>query len=109
MLKNRVLLRLEGPQIPNKADLGLIIKQKIFSSQIQALYQHTPMILAVNVINSGLVALVLASYMRQPRWWIFFGLVVTLTVARAIGRRLYDRRRTSADLPIKWAIIATIG
>jgi putative Ca2+/H+ antiporter (TMEM165/GDT1 family) len=46
------------------------------------------MVLAVNVVNSGLVALVLASYMEQTRWWVFFGMVVALTVARAIGWHL---------------------
>src|SRR5215469_10028245 len=35
--------------------------QQIFNAQIRALYRHTPMVLAVNVINSGLVALALAT------------------------------------------------
>jgi signal transduction histidine kinase/CheY-like chemotaxis protein len=89
-------------------DLGISVKQEIFAAQIRALYQHTPMVLAVNVINSGLVASVLASYMEQTRWWIFFGLVITLTVARAVGWRLYSRYRSLADL-ITWAILATAG
>ena len=67
------------------------------------------MVLAVNVINSGLVALVLASYLEQTRWWIFFGLVVTLTGARVIAWRLYRRHQTPDDLPVRWAIIATLG
>jgi len=58
---------------------GININDKIYTAQIRALYQHTPMVLTVNVVNSALVALVLASYMEQTRWWIFFGLVVTLT------------------------------
>jgi len=66
------------------------------------------MVLVVNVINSGLVAAVLASYMEQTRWWIFFGLVVTLTVARAISWSLYCRDRT-ADFTRRWAIVATAG
>ena len=67
------------------------------------------MVLAVNVVNSGLVALVLASYLEQTRWWIFFGLVVTLSAARAIGWRIYRRHRKPADRTIKWALIATAG
>jgi len=66
------------------------------------------MVLAVNVINSGLVAAVLASYMEQTRWWIFFGLVVALTVARAVSWSLYRRHRTD-DLTMRWAIVATAG
>jgi predicted signal transduction protein with EAL and GGDEF domain len=92
-----------------KEDLGISDRQKIFIAQIRALYRHTPMVLAVNVINSGLVALVLASYLEQTRWWIFFGLVVTLTAARAIGWRYYRRYRKRVRLTMMWAIVATAG
>ena len=67
------------------------------------------MVLAVNVVNSGLVALALASYLEQTRWWIFFGLVTTLTTARAIGWKYYRDHRKSAHLTRLWAIIATVG
>ena len=67
------------------------------------------MVLAVNVVNSGLVALALASYLQQTRWWIFFGLVTTLTTARAIGWKYYRDHRKSVDLTRLWAIIATVG
>jgi signal transduction histidine kinase len=92
-----------------QGDIGIRISQEIFAAEIRALYQQTPMVLAVNVINSGLVALVLTSYMEQTKWWMFFGLVVTLTVARAIGWKLYHRHREPADPTIKWAIVATAG
>src|ERR1700730_4711017 len=88
----------------DKGDLGISINQEILTAQIRALYRHTPMVLAVNVVNSGLVALVLASYL-ETRWWIFFGLVVTLSAARAIGWRIYRRHRKPADHTIKWAFI----
>ena len=88
---------------------GISDDQEIFLAQIRALYRHMPMVLAVNIINSGLVALVLASYLEQTRWWIFFGLVVALTTARAIVWRLYRRHRRSANLATRWAIIATAG
>jgi hypothetical protein len=67
------------------------------------------MVLAVNVVNSGLVAVALASYLEQTRWWIFFGLVTTLTAARAIGWKYYRAQRKSTDLTRLWAIIATAG
>jgi len=67
------------------------------------------MVLAVNAVNSGLVALALASYLEQTRWWIFFGLVITLTAARAIGWKSYRGRRKSTDLTRVWAIVATVG
>ena len=78
-------LTVKDPRIRNS--------QQIFNAQIRALYRHTPMVLAVNVINSGLVALALASYLEQTRWWIFFGLVITLTAARAIGWKYYRGHR----------------
>src|SRR5215831_5457739 len=99
--RRRPDLRLRGSRIR--------INQQIFAVQIEALYQHTLMVLAVNVVNSGLVALVLASYLEQGRWWIFFGLVVTLTVMRATVWKLYQRHRTSVDLTRKWAMLATVG
>ena len=91
----------KDPQISNR--------QQVFIAQIRALYRHTPMVLAVNVVNSGLVALALASYLEQTRWWIFLGLVTTLTAARAIGWKYYRDHRKSAHLTRLWAIIATVG
>jgi hypothetical protein len=72
--------------------MGITGSQEILTAQIQALYRHTPMVLTVNVINSGLVAAALTSYLQQTRWWIFFGLVAALTAARAIGWNYYRRR-----------------
>jgi signal transduction histidine kinase len=83
--------------------------QEILAAQIQALYRHTPMVLTVNIINSGVVAAVLASYLKQTRWWIFFGLVAALTAARGIGWVYYRSHRKAADLVTRWAIIATAG
>ena len=84
-------------------------KADIQTAQIRAVYQHMPMVLAVNLVNSALVAFVLASYLEQTRWWIFFGLVTTLTAARAIGWKYYRDHRKSADRTKLWAIIATVG
>jgi hypothetical protein len=67
------------------------------------------MVLTVNVVNSALVALVLASYMEQTRWWIFFGLVVTLTGVRAIGWSYHRHRPKPVEATTKWAIFATAG
>src|SRR6516165_6457887 len=88
-----------------KSDLD----REISAAQFQALYEHMPMVLAVNVVNSALVALVLASYMEQTRWWIFFGLVVTLTGLRAIGWTCYRHYRKPVGATAKWKIIATAG
>ena len=81
---------------------------KIYAAQIRAVYCHIPMVLAVNLVNSALVALVLASYLEQARWWIFFGLVVALTAVRAAGWSRYRYRRRSLENTV-WANLATAG
>jgi signal transduction histidine kinase/CheY-like chemotaxis protein len=68
-----------------------------------------PMILAVNIVNAALVAVVLASYLNQSRWWIFFGLVATLTGVRASAWQCYRRAQGSRKSEIAWAIFATAG
>jgi signal transduction histidine kinase/ActR/RegA family two-component response regulator len=68
-----------------------------------------PMVLVVNVVNSGLVTLVLAWFLEQTRWWLFFGLVVTLTAARTAGWRYYRRYPKPATGVTRWAIVATAG
>src|SRR5215831_18835328 len=85
------------------------VDKEISSAQFLALYEHMPMVLAVNVANAALVALVLASYMEQTRWWIFFGLVVVLTGARAIGWSYYHHHRQAVENKTEWAIFATVG
>ena len=85
------------------------IDNEISAAQISALYQHMPMVLAVNLVNSALVALVLAWYMEQTRWWIFFGLVVALTGVRAAGWQLYRYHREPVETKTIWRILATVG
>jgi len=80
----------------------------IFSARIQALYRHTPMVLTVNIVNSGFVAWVLASYLGQSSWWLFFVLSAFLSVARTICWIYYRHNRTSGKQTL-WAAFATIG
>jgi signal transduction histidine kinase len=93
----------------SSGDTGININHEIYAAQIRALYQHTPMVLAVNVANSALVAVVLGAYLEQARWWIFFGLVITLTGLRAIGWICYRHYRQPYETTTKWAIFATAG
>lgn len=97
------------PLFFGKDDMAVHGGQNILTAQMQALHRNMPMVLAVNVINSGLVAAVLALYLDQVKWWIFFGLVVALTAARSIGWSCYQRRRNVAEPATRWAIIATAG
>jgi signal transduction histidine kinase len=85
------------------------IANGIYAAQVDALYQHIPMVLVMNLVNSGLVAIVLSSYMGQVWWLVFLALAVILTAARAIGWHSYRRRTTSVRSAAKWALSATIG
>jgi signal transduction histidine kinase/ActR/RegA family two-component response regulator len=85
------------------------VTNEIYSTLIDTLYRQTPMVLIVNVLNSSLVAVVLASYMRQALWLIFLALTVLLTVIRVIGWKFYWSRAVAIPPTPKWAIIATIG
>jgi signal transduction histidine kinase/ActR/RegA family two-component response regulator len=67
------------------------------------------MVLTVNVVNSALVAIVLASYLGQLRWLIFLALTIVWTGARAFGWIIYRHRASTAQSSAKWAIFATIG
>src|SRR5260370_21412226 len=85
---------------------GININDKICTAQIRALYQHTPMVLAVNVANSALVAVVLGPYLEQAGWWIFFGFVITLTRLRAIGGICYRHYPQPYESTAQCAIFA---
>src|SRR6516162_9618824 len=67
------------------------------------------MVLTVNLVNSALVAIVLASYMGQTRWLIFLALTVALTGARLIGCILYRNHAKMAQSTGEWAMFATIA
>lgn len=85
------------------------ISNGIYVAQIQALYQHIPMVLLVNVVNSALVAIVLASFKGQIWWLLFLGLTVVLSAARAFDWGCYSRNRAPAESATRWAVAATVG
>src|SRR5579883_248490 len=85
------------------------IESEIFDAQIRAIYEHTPIVLTANVVNAGLVALVLGVYAGDRRWWAFLALIVVLSGARAV---LWSRNRSLAPRGPStraWAIAATVG
>ncbi|MBV9202173.1 MAG: response regulator [Alphaproteobacteria bacterium] len=81
----------------------------LFAAQVRALYQHIPTVLLVNVVNSALVAIVLASYKRQTWWLAFLALTIVLSGAHALGWARYRRDGTAAKSAARWAAAATVG
>ncbi len=81
----------------------------IYVAQIRALYQHLPIVLLVNLVNSALVAIVLASYKGQTWWLVFLALTIALTGAHAFGWVRYRQARRSVESASRWAAAATVG
>src|ERR1700731_207460 len=78
----------------------------IYVAQIRALYQHIPIVLLVNIVNSALVAIILASYKGQTWWLVFLALTIALSGAHAFG---WVRYRRTSELPQsarRWAAVA---
>ena len=87
------------------------IKNGIYAAQIQALYQHTPVVLTVNVVNSALVAIVLASYMGQTWWLVFLALTIALTAVLAAtetAQRWLPGRTPEITDPIMAVLLAAV-
>jgi len=85
------------------------IDGEIFDARIRLLYAQIPIVLTTSVVNAGLVALVLAAYIGETRWWLFFGLIGALTAARAILWRQHRARPRHAASARTWAMLATAG
>jgi signal transduction histidine kinase/CheY-like chemotaxis protein len=85
------------------------IETEIFAAQIRLLYEQAPIVLTTNVINAGLVALVLATYAGEPGWWRFFGLIGVLTAARGMLWGRYRSASPRVPSTPKWAMLATAG
>ncbi|HEX4615555.1 MAG TPA: ATP-binding protein [Stellaceae bacterium] len=81
----------------------------IYVAQIRALYQHIPIVLLVNMVNSALVAVVLASYKGQTWWLVFLALTIALTGAQAFGWIRYRHTRGSGESASRWAAAAIVG
>src|SRR5437868_4979639 len=67
------------------------------------------MVLSVNLVNSALVAVVLASYSGETPWLIFLVLTIGLTALRLLGWRQYYSREQPGLTTGKWAILAIVG
>ena len=83
--------------------------REIYDAQIDTLYQQTPMVLTVNLLNSSLVAVVLTSNMGQALWLMFLAVTLLLSVIRIIGWKLYCSRAVPVRSTAKWGIFATVG
>jgi signal transduction histidine kinase/CheY-like chemotaxis protein len=84
-------------------------RDAIFAAQIRALYQHVPIVLLVNVVNSALVAIILASYKGQTWWLVFLALTIALSAAHVFGWARYRPEWGAVKSVTRWAAAATAG
>jgi signal transduction histidine kinase len=82
---------------------------RIFVAQVKALYQHIPVVLLVNMVNSTLVAIVLASYKGQTWWLVFLALTFALSGVCAFGWTRYRHNAGPAEFTTRWAVAAIFG
>src|SRR5690242_8952 len=85
------------------------LEHEIFDAQIRMLYEHVPIVLTTNVVNAGIIALVLATSVGESQWWFFFGAIGVLSVVRAI---LYGGYLSGWPYPPSshaWATLAIAG
>ena len=82
---------------------------EVYAAQVDRLYHQTPMVLTVNLVNSTLVAVVLASYSGETPWLIFLVVTVALTALRLIGWKQYYSRLQPGVKTTRWAILAIVG
>ena len=85
------------------------VTKEIYVSQIDTLYHQTPMVLTVNLVNSSLVAVVLASYMGQALWLIFLVSTLVLSAIHIAGWKMYRSCTETVRPTVKWAIFSTVG
>ena len=82
---------------------------EVYSAQVNRLYHQTPMVLTVNLVNSALVAVVLASYSGEAQWLIFLVLTIALTALRLLGWRQFYCTEHHGLTTGRWAILAIAG
>jgi signal transduction histidine kinase len=85
------------------------IDGEVRAARIGLLYQQTPIVLVVNVLNAALVAVVLVQRGESSHWYIWLGLVVLLALARGALWTAYRRRGADASSATRWAGLATIA
>ena len=80
----------------------------VYGEQVAAVYWQMPIALGANFVNAALTAAVLTPIAARPVPPLWFGVVVLVTVGRAVVWRRYRRGNAGADAG-RWALPATLG
>jgi signal transduction histidine kinase len=82
-------------------------RHPIYAAKIRSQYQQIPMILTVDIVNAGLIAVVIAGHIDNLRPAAFFGSIVALTLVRAAIWASH-RIRPAITSDQGWAIATTV-
>jgi signal transduction histidine kinase len=85
------------------------IEGEIRAARIGVLYQQTPTVIVVNVLNAALVALVLVQRGEPAYWYVWLTLIAVLSIARAGLWVSYRRSVRAASSAARWARMSTIA
>jgi signal transduction histidine kinase/CheY-like chemotaxis protein len=85
------------------------IDGEIRAVRIGMLYQQTPTVLVVNVLNAVLVASVLVQSGEGADWFVWLALIVLLAIVRTAFWVSYRRHAGGASSAARWAHLATIA
>ena len=80
----------------------------VYAEQVAAVYWQMPIALGANFVNAALTAAVLTPIAARPVPLLWFGVVVLVTVGRAVVWRRYRRGNAVADAG-RWALPAILG
>ena len=80
----------------------------VYAEQVAAVYWQMPIALGTNFVNAALIAAVLTPIAARPVPLSWFGVVVLVTVGRAVAWRRYRRGNAGAEAG-RWAFPATLG
>jgi signal transduction histidine kinase/CheY-like chemotaxis protein len=80
----------------------------VYAEQVRILFQQTPTVVAVNAVNAGLTAVVLAPVVPGARVPVWLALFAALLTARLVLWQRYRRADRSPRDARRWALRATI-
>jgi signal transduction histidine kinase/CheY-like chemotaxis protein len=84
------------------------VKLTIYRAQIFALYQQIPIVLAYDLVNAAVVAIVFSQKIVRTQYIVFLMLIGTVSVIRATGWYLWFVKKIPGSTA-NWAFLATIG
>jgi signal transduction histidine kinase/CheY-like chemotaxis protein len=85
------------------------IDGEVRAARIAVLYRQAPIVVAVTLLNAGLVAFVLVQRGEPSLWYAWYGLVVLAASGGGVLWLAHRRRVIAGASAARWARLATLG